>query len=233
MRRLALALFLATTPVAASAFDCHTALVMGLDASRSVDQRESRLQREGLADALTSPEIVAAIAPHEGTGIAAMAFEWSDPEDQVVIARWRVLDGEAAIEAFAADVVEGPGIERRWKTGIGPALHFAVDAFADAPAICRRRIIDISGDGPGNAGNPPHRFREEGLLGGVTINGLVIRHPDNDQAQGPNRDPLIYYQREVVQGPGAFVMETASFDDYPAAIRRKLLRELAPSLALR
>ena len=233
MKGFALAAAMAFAPMTAAAFECHTALVLGLDASRSVDARESRLQRDGLAAALTSPEIMAAIAPYEGVGIVAMAFEWSNPADQLVIAPWRVLDGEASIRSFAAEIAAAPAIERRWKTGIGPAMRFAAEAFAAAPMRCRRLVVDISGDGPGNAGTPPESHRAAGAFDGLVINGLVIRHPNNDQAQPPGKDPLIYYQRHVVQGPGAFIVETGSYDDYPEAIHRKLLRELSPPLAFR
>lgn len=233
MRRLALTALLAIWPITATAFECQTALVLALDASRSVDQRESTLQREGLAAALVSPDVVAAITPYEGIGIAAMAFEWSNPTDQLVIAPWRVLDSEAAISAFAAELIAAPEIERRWQTGIGPAMRFAAQAFETAPVPCRRLVIDVSGDGPGNAGIPPEQYRARGDFDGLEINGLVIRHPDNDQAQAPDKDPLIYYQRSVIQGPGAFIIEAASFDDYPEAIKRKLLRELSPPLAFK
>lgn len=228
---LALIACLAATP--AMAFECHTALVLGLDASRSVDARESELQRRGLADALRDPDVAAAIAPHADHGVAALAFEWSDPDDQVVVAPWSVLDGAAAIEAFAAAIEAGPRVERRWKTGLGAAMRFAAEAHRAAPVACRRRIVDISGDGPGNAGPPPFIHRASGAFKGLIINGLVIRNPEFDSAQPPGNDPLPYYQTEVAQGPGAFVIETRSYEDYPAAIRRKLLRELAAPLAAR
>lgn len=231
MKALAAALALLAAP--AAALECHTALVLGLDASRSVDARESALQREGLAEALTSPEIIAAIAPYDGACVAAMAFEWSNPADQTVIAPWSVLDGEAAIRAFARRLTTSPGIDRRWRTGIGSAMRFAADAFAAAPVRCRRLVVDISGDGPGNAGAPPSAHRAAGAFDGLTINGLVIRHPELDSAQPPDKDPLPYYHREVIHGPGAFIEVTASYDDYPEAIRRKLLRELSPPLAMR
>lgn len=233
MRRWLYAAALSLAPGLAGAFECHTALILGLDASRSVDAYESRMQRVGLAEALMAPEIAAAIAPYEGLGTVAMAFEWSNPDDQMVLAPWMVLDGPAAIEEFAARIVAGPKIERRWKTGIGPAMLFAAEAFKIAPVACDRQVVDISGDGPGNAGVAPDLLREAGMFSGIMINGLVIRHPSNDQAQGPDKDPLPYYQRHVIQGPGAFIVETASYDDYPKAIRRKLLRELAPPIALK
>lgn len=227
------ALAAALSAAEASAVECHAAIVFALDASRSVDRRESALQREGLAAALTDPAVMRAIAPYPGAAIAAMVFEWSDPDDQVIVAPWAILDDARSIEDFAAGLVAGPSIGRRWKTGIGPALAFAASALAAAPASCRRLVIDVSGDGPGNAGAPPDAVRAGGSLDGVTVNGLVIRHPALDSAQPPGRDPLIYYNEHVVQGPGAFVMVASSFEDYPPAIRRKLLRELAAPIALR
>ena len=40
---------------------CRLALVMALDVSGSVDQTEYRLQMEGLADALSDPDVAAAL----------------------------------------------------------------------------------------------------------------------------------------------------------------------------
>ncbi|MEM7547355.1 MAG: DUF1194 domain-containing protein [Pseudomonadota bacterium] len=217
----------------ATAFDCHMAIVFALDASRSVDATESRIQREGLADALRDPVIQSYILPYPGSGIAAMAFEWANPEDQLTIAPWAILDSPEAIAGFATRLEVAPTIPRRLKTGIGAALRFAGAAHRAAPVSCRRQVVDMSGDGPGNAGVLPRTIRRKGELDGLTINGLVIRHPNLDSAQPPDRDPLAYYNRHIIQGPGAFVMDIAVFDDYPAAIRRKLLRELSPSLAQR
>ena len=52
----------------------------------------------------------------------------------------------------------------------------------------------------------------------VTVNGLVIK--------GADPDPVAYYRAEVIHGPGAFVEIAADFDDYEAAMKRKLLREI-------
>lgn len=215
----------------ASAIECHTAIVFALDASRSIDINEARLQRDGLADALRDPAVQDLIIPYPGSGIVAMAFEWTNPDDQLVIAPWAVLNSTAAIEAFAAGLQSAPTIKRRLKTGIGAALRFAGAAHQTAPADCRRKVIDVSGDGPGNAGVLPRTIRAKGELDGIVINGLVIRHPNHDQAQAPGKDPLIYYRDHVAQGPGAFVIDVRFFDEYPAAIRRKIIRELSPAFA--
>lgn len=161
-----------------------------------------------------------------------MAFEWSNPGTETILAPWAVLDGPEAIDRFAAQLVNGPEIAKRSKTGIGSAMRFAAAAREGAPTACARYVIDISGDGPGNAGATPAHYRTMGLFDGLVINGLVIRHPFLDSAHPPLKDPLPYYQEHVIQGPGAFVEVIRTYDDYPAAIHRKLLRELSPSLAM-
>ena len=50
------------------------------------------------------------------------------------------------------------------------------------------------------------------------MNGLAIRSYE--------RDVVAYYREQIIRGPGAFVEEADSFEDFPRAIRRKLIREL-------
>ena len=59
----------------------------------------------------------------------------------------------------------------------------------------------------------------------MTVNGLVILGGEDDAGL------LSYWKTYVIRGPEAFVEPAAGFDDYEAAMRRKLLRELR-SLAL-
>lgn len=232
MIRMALPAVLCLVPLAAQAFTCHVALVLALDASDSVDPREADLQRNGIASALKDPEVMEALAPAPGFGALVMAFEWADPGEQQIIADWTALDGAAAILAFAARLESLPPVYMAGQTGVGAALEFAVAAHDRAPETCARKVIDVSGDGPGNVGPTPSLLRRAGALDGLTVNGLVIRSDPSDyNAQQPTRDPLPYYEREVRHGPGAFVMLTGSYDDYAEALREKLLRELRPVLA--
>lgn len=233
MIRAALAACLCLAPLTASAFTCHVALVLALDASDSVDRREADLQRRGLAEALKDPEVMAALTPYPGHGALLMAFEWADPGARRVIVEWAALDGAAAIFGIAAKLEIPPPVQMTGQTGLGAALDFAVAAHARAPADCARKVIDVSGDGPGNVGPAPSIRRRAGAFDGITINGLVIREdPADYNAQQPTRDPLPYYEAEVRHGPGAFVMTAASYDDYAVAIRRKLLRELRATVAV-
>ena len=49
---------------------------------------------------------------------------------------------------------------------------------------------------------------------------------------GALNSPEDYYQEKVIGGPGAFVEQADGFEDYADAIRRKLIRELAPAFAM-
>ena len=239
MRRVArllkapLAAALALIAAPAAAFECHTALVLALDASDSVDPAEADLQRKGIALALRDDEVRAAITPVPGVGVMMMIFEWADPGDHQVLARWTKLDNEPAIDRLIARIENVPSAYLNGQTGIGDALAHAAGSFRQAGVRCGRRVIDVSGDGPGNIGTSPEVHKATGAFDGVVINGLVIRHPELDSAQPPGRDPLPYYMERVRHGPGAFVELANTYDDYAEAIRRKLIRELTPSLAAR
>lgn len=228
LRALALAALFA--PASAAASDCHVALVLALDASRSVDAAEAALQRGGLASALRDPEVRAALAPGPGAGAALLAFEWSEPGYEHLLAPWTLMTDDAAVFRFADLVEFSPGAGLRRRTGLGPAIRFAARSFAAAPARCARLVIDVSGDGPSNAGRPPEMLAAEGLLDGIVVNGLAIRPDDPDAAE---LDLLAYYRRFVIHGPGAFELAADGFEDYARAMRVKLLRELQPALAAR
>lgn len=221
VRAAALAALLAA-PAAARA-ECAVALVLAVDTSSSVDFAEHKLQRSGLAAAFRDPAVQDAILYPEGNGAMATLFEWSGLEHQEVRLDWTWLGDRASILAFA-DAIDG--LRRRfdhWPTALGRASGFAAKRFRELPADCLRHVVDVSGDGVNNEGVDPDWYRERGYFDGVTINGLVIR--------GAEPDPLPYYRRHVLHGPGAFVEVAEGYEDYPRAILRKLLRELQPPYA--
>ena len=83
-RRLTLCLlvFLVPATQAPSPARADTAvdvlLVLAADISRSLDERKFRLQREGYAEAITSPRVVRAIASGPNCRIAVCLVEWAD-----------------------------------------------------------------------------------------------------------------------------------------------------------
>ena len=220
VRRLALAgaLWLGLSEAQAA---CKLALAVALDTSASVDNSEARLQFDGIAAALTDPRVIEAILTPADEHIYLAAFEWSGYSQQLLIMNWIRLDSDAAIRDAAARLrgyVQAPVF---LATAIGKAIEFGGKLLRSAPP-CRRRVLDVSGDGVNNIGVPPSYFYRRGDLEGAVVNGLVIR--------GAEPDPLTYYIDDVIFGPGAFVEIAESYDDFRRAMVRKLLREIKPQM---
>ena len=58
------------------------------------------------------------------------------------------------------------------------------------------------------------------------INGLPLMTWDETSLWGIS-DLDVYYQNCVIGGPGAFVIPVLAWEDFPMAVRRKLVLELA------
>lgn len=211
------------------ALACRLALAIALDVSGSVDQTEYRLQMEGLAEALTDPQVQEAILAMPGVPVAVTVYEWSSSAYQRMVAGWTLLEGPDDLNRLAARI-------RGWQrepapeaTGIGSALTFGRDLLEENPG-CWTRTLDISGDGKNNDWPVPRDLRRQGHLEGMRINALVVARDVEGQAQVI---PLeigelsAYFHAEVIQGPDAFVEVALGFQDYARAMKRKLLREVA------
>ncbi|MEO1721331.1 MAG: DUF1194 domain-containing protein [Pseudomonadota bacterium] len=220
---LALAASLMTAPAPAHAIGCKLALVLGLDISSSVNEREYEQQLHGLADALSHPKVIEAITTPEGAGIAVITYEWSGYAQQDLITGWEMLATPEDVKAYAARLKAHQRIYSDFPTAIGKSLEYGANLFATAPP-CARRTIDLSGDGENNDGVGPEHYRAQGLFEGITINGLVIL--------GAYPNPAIYYRGYVMQGPNAFVAIARTFDYYRRVMIGKLLREIETQLIL-
>jgi hypothetical protein len=219
LRRLVLAILLASAADVSAQADVGVdlELVLAIDSSGSVDFGESELQMGGIANALRDPEVIEAIEGGAPNGVAVAVIEWSGPGQQLVGIDWtRITDARTA--AALAARIESIGRGLIGETAIGEALRFASDLLAYGPFQGARRIIDVSGDGPSNAGAEPERMRDAAALAGITINGLAILR------ENPGLDR--YYAEHVIGGPDAFVMIANDYDDFARAIRQKLLREI-------
>ncbi len=211
-----LAAMAATFPLPALA--CRLALVLALDASSSVDNQEYLTQRNGLASALIAPEVQAAFlsAPQP---VALAAFEWSGQWNQRVMLEWRLIRSGEDLLMAAEELSSVTRGATGFPTAIGAALGYAAGRLQEAP-LCERQTIDVSGDGENNHGYPPQIAYKHFPLAGVTVNALVIGGASN--LSGLAR----YFQREVIQGPSAFVQLARDYDDFERAMRRKLEREV-------
>lgn len=202
---------------------CKLALVLALDISSSVNEREYEVQLHGLAQAFRTPEVIEAILTPKGAGIAAIVYEWSGYNQQDIVIPWMMLDSEAVILDIAATLTEHRRPYSDLTTALGKSVEYGAQLFNRAPA-CVRKVIDISGDGENNDGVGPEFYRAQGKLNGITINGLVV--------EGAVPDPVAYYRDHVIQGQGAFVARARDFDDYPSVMIGKLLREIDQEMIL-
>jgi hypothetical protein len=208
--------------------DLH--LVLAADVSRSVDDNEFRLQREGYAQAFNDPRVVRAIQSGALGRIAVSYVEWSGEWAQKVLVDWTVVaDGESA--AAFADALLAPPRSFADRTAIGVAIDFAAALFAKSPHESRRRTIDVSGDGTNTNGTPAEVARDRAMAQGITINGIVILSPEpmpwNPWHTHPPGGLENWYREHVVGGPGAFVMVAEDFSSFAYAIANKLIREIA------
>ena len=216
MRALALILACAL-PGAVAAADCRLALLLALDVSSSVDDDEYLLQVEGVADALMSTDVQAAILAGGGGAVALSVYEWSGRYQSTVILDWRLLERAEDIAAAAQTLRQARRTYENFPTALGYALGFGAGHLRKAPP-CARRVIDVSGDGITNDGFWPQLAYAHFPFEGVTVNGLAVL--------GADPDVLDHYMDEVRRGPGAFVETAPGFEGFARAMERKLYREI-------
>lgn len=214
---------------AAAADSCRHALALGLDVSGSVDAREYRLQMGGLAQALGSVAVHAALLERIEAPVEILVFEWSGPQDQLTLVPWSRIFDAGALEAVIAQL---QNVERRAEATPGTALGVAMMRGAQHLAQrdhCWRKTLDISGDGKSNLGPRPRNVKPQLAGRDITINALVIG-ADNpatgDVRQSKVAELSAYFNAEVILGPDAFIEVALGFDGYAAAMETKLLREL-------
>ena len=212
----------ASAPAQADA--CGLELVLAMDVSRSVVDSEYDLQMNGLAAAVRDAEVIETINWIQG-GMMVIVTQWSGPEAQAQHVPWTHLTNAASIAAFATAIERQDRVFFASYTAVGDALFHADSLSATNPLRCKKRVIDVSGDGASNRGRSARHMAEALAASGVTVNGLVIL--------GARPDPAEFYLRNVVRGDGAFLETAANFADYANAIKRKLLRELTPEVAAR
>lgn len=225
MLALTLAVMLAALPAQA----CRLALVMALDVSGSVDQVEYRQQLEGLAEALTDPEVQGAFFAMPDAPVALAVYEWSSSSYQRMVAGWTVLDTPETLARLSQRLRAWTREPAPEATGIGAALEYGRDLLGTNPG-CWQQTLDISGDGKNNDWPVPRELRRQGRIAGMRVNALVISREVEGHGQVL---PLevgelsAYFHAEIIQGPDAFVEVALGFQDYARAMKRKLLRELA------
>jgi hypothetical protein len=228
MKRLLFALLLTAAPALAEQ-PCRQALALGLDVSGSVDAREYRQQMGGLAQALGSRSVRAALLERAETPVELLVYEWSGPQDQQTLVPWTRITDAATLDSVIAQL---QSVERRADSPPGTALGVAMLHGARLLAQrrqCWRRTLDISGDGKSNLGPRPRTVKPQIEAQGITLNALVIgtdAATSGDIPQTGIGELGAYFSAEVILGPDAFIEVALGFEEYADAMEIKLLREL-------
>jgi hypothetical protein len=224
------ALFMATSTfwsvAHAEDLEVDAELVLAVDVSRSMTQHELEIQRRGYAAALTSNQVIAAITGGLLGRVAITYFEWAGDHSHRVIVDWKLVSNRIEAEEFASQLTARFDTSLR-RTSISGALDFASSQFDNNGFTANRRIIDVSGDGPNNQGRPVLAARADSVEKGIIINGLPLmtREGMGSRFHLDNLDE--YYRNCVIAGPGSFVLPVTDWQQFPVAVRQKLVLELA------
>jgi hypothetical protein len=199
-----------------------SAVVLAIDVSGSVSEDRVQLQRQGYANALRNAGLLDAVRGGPLGRIALTFVQWSEVRRQDQAVGWRIIQDKAGAEAFADAIMKAQLPQPGW-TSISSAIDFSVRLLTSASFDTARRIIDISSDGANNDGRDPAAARDDAVAAGVTINGLPITEIN------PGLDS--YYRRNVIGGRNAFLIPVHDFSSFTEALLRKLLVEIAGSVA--
>jgi hypothetical protein len=232
IRLLSVCLAIAIVPAAGAraAQSVDVALVLVTDVSRSIDDSEFNLEKQGYASAFTNPQVLAAI--HGGTtGAIAVAYiEFAGAFEVKTVIDFTVIRDEASAKVFVGRLQDAPR-SFYGRTAISAGIDHAVQMLAETEFDTPRRVIDVCGDGTNNAGREITAARDDALHASITINGLAIinDHPVSwtyAHVQPPG-GLANYYRENVTGGPGSFVLEVHDFHTFGVAMTRKLISEIA------
>jgi hypothetical protein len=205
-------------------------LVLVSDVSRSIDDTEFKLEKDGYAAAFTSKQVIEAIQGGNIGAIAVAYVEFASSFEVRTVLDWQVIHDQLSAQAFADKLVGAP--RSFWgRTAISSGIDRAVQLLAESGFEAQRRVIDVCGDGTNNAGRDVAEARDDAVSAGITINGLAIinDHPVSwtyAHVQPPGGLPN-YYRQNVTGGPASFVLEVHDFHTFGEAMTRKLVTEIA------
>lgn len=224
MRMLALALLIAAGPALAE--EVSLELVLLADASGSITEEEIAFQRQGYAEAITHPEVLSAIGGTLTGSITITYVEWA--ANQAVVADWSLISDETSARTFA-DAILAPPRQAVGRNAIGAALLAGAAMIESNSFEGYRRVIDFSGDSTGNFSGPGiEEARDLVVAQGITINALPIVCENCARPQAG--DLTEEYRARIIGGQGAFVEPAHGRADFAAAVRRKLVLEIAGAL---
>ena len=218
------------SPYAYAADAVDVALVLVTDVSRSIDDQEFQLEKDGYAAAFANPTVLTAIRGGVNGAIAVAYVEFAGSSEVRTVMEWTTIHDEASAQDFATRLKAAP--RSFWgRTAISAGIDHAVQLISNGGYVSARHVIDVCGDGTNNAGRDITHARDDAIKMGIIINGLAIinDHPVSwtyAHVQPPG-GLTKYYRDNVVGGPGSLVQEIHDFHTFGEAITRKLITEIS------
>lgn len=194
---------------------CAVALILLVDISSSVSEKNYELQKRGIAEAFKDPQIQKTIEAQPG-GLALSLHEWTDTSN--VSIPWVILKTKKDSEDLSNKILNlqyAIGMT----TSMGDAIIKGIEYFDSTPCEPERKVIDVSGDGPSNTGVEIEVARKKAIDNLVTINGMPIITTVEPGLSD-------YYIDKVIT-PDGFVLSAYGYEDFTRAIKRKLIFEIA------
>ena len=227
MLRFVLAIFLLGHGLPAAAQEqVDLELVLLQDASRSIDDVEIKLQRDGYAAGMTHPDVLDTILGGYYRRIVVTYVEWGDETSQEIVVPWTIIDGPKAAAAFARKLRTTPRLASG-PNAIGSAIAKGHALIESNSYKGTRKVIDFSGDSSwGGGGVYVHVARAAALADGIIINGLAILCR-NCSGRPADLDLELAFETMIIGGPGAFVVTADGNTSFAKAVLRKLLLEVA------
>src|SRR4051794_22931914 len=132
-----LLLLLAVRPVRAE--DVDVALVLVTDVSRSVDDGEFKLEKDGYLSAFTNPKVIQAIQGGPLGKIAVAYVEFASSFEVRTVLDWMVIKDRASAEAFTQQLTAAP--RSFWgRTSISAGIDEAAQLLAENGLNATRRV---------------------------------------------------------------------------------------------
>jgi hypothetical protein len=194
------------------------ALILAVDVSNSVDRSEYELQKNGIAKGIRDPEVVRTINAGRHRRIVVCVVQWTGTRH--VSVPWTLLSDQTSADKLSQIINFMPRAQDGNMTNISGVIAFGTDLLDEVPYQATRKVIDISGDGRENVSDTPETMRDRAIAAGNTINGLVIENEE--------KELRYHYRDSIIGGPGAFVLPVKRYEDFAAAMKKKLIREIAP-----
>ncbi len=187
-----------------------------VDVSGSVDAGEFILQRSGWANAFTSMDVSDLINKQGFGGMCVQLIYWSSSNEQQIAVNWFTVLTTTDAQNLANAILAAA---RPFSGGTAPsdAINFGFPLFTNNGCEGTKLVMDVSGDGTGNAA-ATSAARNSALGAGINqLNGLVI---------GGSQTVFNFYVANIMGGTDSFIDQVANFAGFEAAAKEKLMKDI-------